>query len=216
MSSYTTHLSTLLALVLIVEFSIGAPLIAESQKRPTDREFGQRDTIHLYPTDVASTDWRSLDNVLIPDNDEDDIYQQFSKREAAYVPLPAELEAEAEADAAAEQNQAIESSTNENTEPSDSLDAIDESSNTEPASDSTDVEVVPPPQPEPEEQSEPVAEPVNTSPSETEDSSAKESTTAEPTAMLDRAKESMSSFFTVARELFPLAQSGTTTLRSES
>ncbi len=55
-------------------------------KRPLEITFGTQQTLNLFPTQVNTTDWAGIENVLIQDLTDTALYQDFGARTSAYVP----------------------------------------------------------------------------------------------------------------------------------
>ena len=92
------HVKKLLgrSLLLLLVIAIGGVSIerAYSQAENRDAQLGVKSTLHVYPESVSESSWMSVEQVLSPDLDEEALYQEFSKHNAAHVPLPSEDEIE--------------------------------------------------------------------------------------------------------------------------
>lgn len=73
-------------LLLVVIGGVGAKT-ALSQIDVSSYNLSVKSTLLVYPASVGNTTWSGTEHVLTPDLDEESIYQDFSARNSAYVPL---------------------------------------------------------------------------------------------------------------------------------
>ena len=86
------------SLLLCASFIVRASVV-QSDTLPLSSEIETKDTIHVYPSTVENSAWAGVENVLTPDLGEDAIYQDFSARNAAYVPLSSPIVPQVKSDA---------------------------------------------------------------------------------------------------------------------
>lgn len=77
--------STLVALVAVVASVINIEEVSSKKLNPIS--FGTEQTLNIFPAEVVTTDWAGVESVLIQDLDEDALYQEFTAKNSAYIPL---------------------------------------------------------------------------------------------------------------------------------
>lgn len=73
-----------LVLAVCVGLAVGAQSVF-SQLEDRDRALGVVDTVNVYPGSVESSDWSGAEQLLMPDLDEDALYQDFDVHNSAFI-----------------------------------------------------------------------------------------------------------------------------------
>ncbi len=85
-NGFKLSLKFTLAVAVVFSLLLLQPPDVQS-KRSTNISFGSDQTINIFPSQVETTDWAGLNNVLIQDLPNDALYQNFGAQSSAYVPL---------------------------------------------------------------------------------------------------------------------------------
>ena len=87
----STNILALLVLVLTVLFVSFLPLFASSQELERGLVRGENKVLHIYPSNVSGPSWSATDQALSRDLKEDALYQNFSARNSAYLPVSEDI-----------------------------------------------------------------------------------------------------------------------------
>jgi hypothetical protein len=79
--------SAYLVLVAILIFCVMVPDVVTSEAAKRGLERGEKKVTHLYPGTAKGALWSGVEEALLPDLDEHALYQKFTAKNSAYVPL---------------------------------------------------------------------------------------------------------------------------------